>query len=164
MPVSTEKNFDEKFNLFKEWLTQQDNFKDKGHLITANESSIASGFSNETFIFSLNENDEIKNYVLRLKPTNYQVFPEYNLKLQVDIMKCLFERGFPTPNIILYESNDDILGSEFYLMDFINGEAPTDNPPYHMDPGGMVGKANKKDRRKIWTESVSYTHLTLPTN
>ena len=43
MPVSTEKNFDEKFNLFKEWLTQQDNFKDKGHLITANESSIASG-------------------------------------------------------------------------------------------------------------------------
>ena len=122
MPVSTEKNFDKKFNLFKEWLTQQDNFKDKGHLIIANESSIASGFSNETFIFSLNENNEIKNYVLRLKPTNYQVFPEYNLKLQVDIMRCLFERGFPTPNIILYESNDDILGSEFYLMDFIDGQ------------------------------------------
>ncbi len=156
MPVSTEKNFDKKFNLFKDWLTQQDNFKDKGHLITANESSIASGFSNETFIFSLNENDEIKNYVLRLKPTNYQVFPEYNLKLQVDIMKCLFERGFPTPNIILYESNDDILGSEFYLMDFINGEAPTDNPPYHMDPEGMVGRANKEDRRKIWTEWIHY--------
>ena len=156
MPVSTEKNFDKKFNLFKEWLTQQDNFKDKGHLITANESSIASGFSNETFIFSLNENDEIKNYVLRLKPTNYQVFPEYNLKLQVDIMRCLFERGFPTPNIILYESNDDILGSEFYLMDFINGEAPTDNPPYHMDPEGMVGKADKEDRRKIWTEWIHY--------
>ena len=156
MPVSTEKNFDKKFNLFKEWLTQQDNFKDKGHLITANESSIASGFSNETFIFSLNENDEIKNYVLRLKPTNYQVFPEYNLKLQVDIMKCLFERGFPMPNIIFYESNDGILGSEFYLMDFINGEAPTDNPPYHMDPEGMVGKANKEDRRKIWTEWIHY--------
>ena len=156
MPVSTEKNFDKKFNLFKEWLTQQDNFKNKGHLITANESSIASGFSNETFIFSLNENDEIKNYVLRLKPTNYQVFPEYDPKLQVDIMRCLFERGFPTPNILLYESNDDILGSEFYLMDFINGEAPTDNPPYHMDPEGMVGKADKEDRRKIWTEWIHY--------
>ena len=158
MPVSTEKNFDKKFNLFKEWLTQQDNFKDKGHLIIANESSIASGFSNETFIFSLNENDEIKNYVLRLKPTNYQVFPEYDLKLQVDIMKCLFERGFPTPNIILYESNDNILGSEFYLMDFIDGEAPTDNPPYHMDPEGMVGKADKEDRRKIWTEWIYYVN------
>ena len=156
MPVSTEKNFDEKFNLFKEWLTQQDNFKNKGHLIAANESSIASGFSNETFIFSLNENDLSKKYVLRLKPSNYQVFPEYNLKLQVDIMRCLYERGFPTPNIILYESNDDILGSEFYLMDFINGEAPTDNPPYHMDPEGMVGKAVKEDRRKIWTEWIYY--------
>ena len=156
MPVSTEKNFDKKFNLFKEWLTQQDNFKDKGHLITANESSIASGFSNETFIFSLNENDEIKNYVLRLKPTNYQVFPEYNLKLQVDIMRCLHNRGFPAPNVILYESNEGILGSEFYLMDYINGEAPSDNPPYHMDPEGMVGKAVKEDRRKIWTEWIHY--------
>lgn len=156
MPVSTEKNFEEKFELFKEWLTQQDSFKDKGHLISANESSIASGFSNETFIFSLEENDEIKNFVLRLKPTNYQVFPEYNLKLQVDIMRCLHDRGFPAPNVILYESNEGILGSEFYLMDYINGEAPSDNPPYHMDPEGMVGKAVKEDRRKIWTEWIHY--------
>ena len=156
MPVSTEKNFEEKFELFKEWLTQQDSFKDKGHLILANESSIASGFSNETFIFSLEENDEIKNFVLRLKPTNYQVFPEYNLKLQVDIMRCLHNRGFPAPNVILYESNEGILGSEFYLMDYINGEAPSDNPPYHMDPKGMVGKAVKEDRRKIWTEWIHY--------
>ena len=156
MPVSTEKNFEEKFELFKEWLTQQDSFKDKGHLILANESSIASGFSNETFIFSLEENDEIKNFVLRLKPTNYQVFPEYNLKLQVDIMRCLHNRGFPAPNVILYESNEGILGSEFYLMDYINGEAPSDNPPYHMDPEGMVGKAVKEDRRKIWTEWIHY--------
>ena len=156
MPVSTEKNFEERFELFKEWLTQQDSFKDKGHLISANESSIASGFSNETFIFSLEENDEIKNFVLRLKPTNYQVFPEYNLKLQVDIMRCLHDRGFPAPNVILYESNEDILGSEFYLMDYINGEAPSDNPPYHMDPKGMVGKAVKEDRRKIWTEWIHY--------
>ena len=156
MPVSTEKNFEERFEIFKEWLSQQDSFKDKGHLISANESSIASGFSNETFIFSLEENDEIKNFVLRLKPTNYQVFPEYNLKLQVDIMRCLHDRGFPAPNVILYESNEDILGSEFYLMDYINGEAPSDNPPYHMDPEGMVGKAVKEDRRKIWTEWIHY--------
>ena len=156
MPVSTEKNFEERFELFKEWLTQQDGFKDKGHLISANESSIASGFSNETFIFSLEENDEIKNFGLRLKPTNYQVFPEYNLKLQVDIMRCLHNRGFPAPNVILYESNEGILGSEFYLMDYINGEAPSDNPPYHMDPEGMVGKAVKEDRRKIWTEWIHY--------
>ena len=91
--------------------------------LSANESSIASGFSNETFIFSLEENDEIKNFVLRLKPTNYQVFPEYNLKLQVDIMRCLHDRGFPAPNVILYESNEDILGSEFYLMDYKIGRA-----------------------------------------
>jgi aminoglycoside phosphotransferase (APT) family kinase protein len=41
-------------------------------------------------------------------------------------------------------------------MDYINGEAPSDNPPYHMDPEGMVGKAVKEDRRKIWTEWIHY--------
>ena len=55
MPISTEKNFEEKFNLFKEWLTQQDNFTSKDMIITANESSLASGFSNETFIFNIKE-------------------------------------------------------------------------------------------------------------
>ena len=33
-------------------------------------------------------------------------------------------------------------------MDFINGEAPTDNPPYHMDPEGMLVKLIKKIEEK----------------
>ena len=156
MPVSTEKNFDKKFSLFKEWLSSQNQFDNKNLIIEPHESSVASGFSNETFVFSVKENKGIKNLVLRLKPSGYQVFPDYDLKLQVDIMRVLNNNGFPTPNILLYESNDEIIGSEFYLMDFIEGEAPSDNPPYHMDPQGMVAKASKENRRNIWTEWLYY--------
>ena len=152
MPVSTEKNFDKKFSLFKEWLSSQKQFESKSLVIEPHESSIASGFSNETFVFSVKDDIELKKLVLRLKPSGYQVFPDYNLKLQADIMRVLNNKGFPTPNILLYESDEDIIGSEFYLMDFIDGEAPSDNPPYHTDLEGMVGKATKENRRKIWTE------------
>ena len=156
MPVSTEKNFDKKFSLFKEWLSSQKQFESKSLVIEPHESSIASGFSNETFVFSVKDDIKLKKLVLRLKPSGYQVFPDYNLKLQADIMRVLYNKGFPTPNILLYESDEDIIGSEFYLMDFIDGEAPSDNPPYHMDIEGMVGKATKENRRKIWTEWLYY--------
>ena len=144
MPVSTEKNFDKKFSLFKEWLSSQKEFESKSLVIEPHESYI-----------------ELKKLVLRLKPSGYQVFPDYNLKLQADIMRVLNNKGFPTPNILLYESDEDIIGSEFYLMDFIDGEAPSDNPPYHMDLEGMVGKATKENRRKIWTEWLYYLNKLL---
>ena len=35
-------------------------------------------------------------------------------------------------------------------MKYVSGEAPSDNPPYHMDPGGMMGKASHKQIRSIW--------------
>ena len=156
MPVSTEKNFDKKFALFREWLLTQEGFQGENLVIEPHESSIASGFSNETFIFSVKEKDNLKNLVLRLKPSGYQVFPDYNLKLQVDIMNVLNKKGLPTPKVILYESDENIIGSEFYLMNYLEGEAPSDNPPYHMDPEGMMGKANPDEIRKVWTEWLHY--------
>ena len=44
----------------------------------------------------------------------------------------------------------------FILWILLMVKPPTDNPPYHMDPEGMVGKADKEDRRKIWTEWIHY--------
>ena len=35
-------------------------------------------------------------------------------------------------------------------MKFIEGEAPSDNPPYHMDSEGMMGKANFDQIRSVW--------------
>jgi len=156
MPVSTEKNFDKKFSLFREWLSTQDRFKGENLKIEPHESSIASGFSNETFVFSVKKKDYLKNLVLRLKPSGYQVFPDYNLRLQADIMNVLNKKGLPTPKVILYESDENIIGSEFYLMNYLEGEAPSDNPPYHMDPDGMMGKASPEERRKVWTEWLHY--------
>ena len=51
MPVSTEKDFQSKIEKLENWLASKE-----GPLkLTPHESSLASGFSNETFVFDLKE-------------------------------------------------------------------------------------------------------------
>ena len=147
MSVSTDKNFDEKLLKLQSWLRE---LYDNCELIP-HESSIASGFSNETFVFDVKGENVSESLVLRLRPTGYQVFPDYDLKMQASIMKLLRSKNLPTPEIIFENYNDDILGSEFYIMRCVDGEAPSDNPPHHMDPDGMMGKATPNQRYSVWS-------------
>ena len=49
MPVSSDKNFQEKLLIFNEWLNDKDRYKGEDVNIVPHKSSEASGFSNETF-------------------------------------------------------------------------------------------------------------------
>ena len=142
MPISTEKNLDTKLSLLKDWFVSKQNFDRHSISIIPHKNTLKSGFSNETFVFKLSEKNYNSDLVLRLAPTGYRVFPDYNLKKQVIIMKALLSKGFPVPEVLFYEGNSSIIGSEFYIMNYIKGEAPSDNPPYHLDPEGMMGRAN----------------------
>ena len=64
------------------------------------------------------------------------------------------------------EFNEDIIGAEFYVMKYVGGEAPSDNPPYHMDPDGMMGKASAKEIKSSSNISffLSAKSLNLPNN
>ena len=151
MSVSTDKNFDEKLLKLQSWLNELYGECE----VIPHESSIASGFSNETFVFDVKGKNVSESLVLRLRPTGYQVFPDYDLKMQASIMKLLRLKGLPTPEIIFENYNDDILGSEFYVMRCIDGEAPSDNPPHHMDPEGMMGKGTPEQRYSVWSGWVN---------
>ena len=150
MSVSTDKNFKSKLSKLKAWLIEI--YGDCE--IIPHADSIASGFSNETFVFDVSGENVTESLVLRLRPTGYQVFPDYDLKQQASIMKLLRSKGLPTPEIIFENYNDDILGSEFYIMRCIDGEAPSDNPPHHMDPNGMMGRGSPDQRYSVWSEWV----------
>ena len=150
MPVSSEKNFQKKLSIFKSWLETKERYKKQNISIQPHESSEASGFSNETFSCKVLGKNIDEDIVLRIKPTGFQVFPEYDLGLQVEIMKQLKQFKFPVPEILFSEQNEEIIGSEFYVMKYVSGEAPSDNPPYHMDPEGMMGRASPDQIRSVW--------------
>ena len=150
MPVSSDKNFQEKLLIFNDWLSDKERYKGEDVTIVPHKSSEASGFSNETFSCQVKGRNIKEDIVLRIKPTGFQVFPEYDLGLQVEIMNELRKFNLPVPEILFSELNENTIGADFYVMKHISGEAPSDNPPYHMDPEGMMGKASQKQRRSVW--------------
>ena len=35
-------------------------------------------------------------------------------------------------------------------MKYVSGDSPSDNPPYHIDPEGMMGRASPDQIRSVW--------------
>ncbi len=123
----------------------------------------SSGFSNDTLLFDLewteSGNSRFEKLVVRIHPTGYQVFPNYDLKQQFDTMKLLANSDVPVPKMYWYESNSEILGAPFYVMGQLEGRVPTDNPPYHA--GGWMLEASPEERAAIWwgcIESMAEIH------
>lgn len=126
--------------------------------ITVSElrSPESSGFSNDTLLFDLtyrqDGEDRREPLVVRIQPTGFQVFPEYDMGLQFRTMKLLAPTEVPVPKVYwLEEGSPEILGADFYVMGQIQGRVPTDNPPYHQ--GGWLTEATPDERQAIWLNS-----------
>ena len=112
-----------------------------------------SGFSNDTLLFELEyERDgrrERLPLVVRIQPTGFQVFPEYDMGLQFRTMQLLAATDVPVPRVYWLEEDDrDVLGAPFYVMGQVKGRVPTDNPPYHQ--GGWMTEISPAEREAIW--------------
>ncbi|HEV7735224.1 MAG TPA: phosphotransferase [Candidatus Binatia bacterium] len=94
------------------------------------------GVSNETFLFeityTLDGRPRRERLVARLQPTDFLVFPEYDLRSQYTIMERLAGSGVPVPRVRWLELDTSVLGSAFYVMDAIDGEVPSEVPSYHV--------------------------------
>jgi aminoglycoside phosphotransferase (APT) family kinase protein len=116
----------------------------------------ATGFSNETLFFDLGYRrgdariDE--PLVLRIQPTENQVFPDYDLDKQIRTMQLLEKTDVPVPLVRWYEPDASVLGAPFYVMERIDGKIPTDNPPYHV--AGWLTEASEVERERLWWSGV----------
>jgi aminoglycoside phosphotransferase (APT) family kinase protein len=114
------------------------------------------GFSNDTLMFDLawREGGEPREraLVVRIKPTGYQIFPDYDLARQFRIQARL--AGTPVPVARMYWEEPDAspLGAPFYVMERVAGRIPTDNPPYHV--GGWVTETLPEQRAALWWSGV----------
>lgn len=125
----------------------------------------SSGFSNDTLLFELEYERasaaERESLVVRIQPTGFQVFPEYDLGLQFRTMQLLSKTEVPVPRVRWLEEKDmDLLGASFYVMDRVDGRVPTDNPPYHAG-GWLKNEATPEERAEIWwggIESLAAIH------
>jgi aminoglycoside phosphotransferase (APT) family kinase protein len=114
-----------------------------------------SGFSSDTLIFDLcyHEGGELRSRkaVVRIRPdpAAFSVFPFYDVGIQHDVMKALGEKtDVPVPEMLWREDDPSILGGPFYVMGYVAGQIPADNPPYPTQ--GFVFDASPAQREKLW--------------
>jgi aminoglycoside phosphotransferase (APT) family kinase protein len=152
MPTPWQRNLEEDGRKFAAWL--------RGRLSGARDLEVtplvapqSSGFSNETLLCSAAWSEagakRSESLVVRIQPTGYQVFPEYDMGLQFRTMQLLAKTDVPVPRALwLEESDRSVFGAPFYVMAKVEGRVPTDQPPYHV--GGWMTEISPAERRAIF--------------
>src|SRR5206468_3369088 len=110
------------------------------------------GISNETFLLDVTGPKGLERLVVRVEPTDFLVFPAYDLTRQARVMQCLGGSGIPVPHVRWIEQDPRHLGSAFYVMDRIEGEVPSEVPPYHTF--GWCLDATAERRTRIWWNGI----------
>jgi aminoglycoside phosphotransferase (APT) family kinase protein len=97
----------------------------------------ANGMSSETIILTGRWNEDGQQreakWVARVAPTaeDVPVFSSYRMDHQFDVIRLVGEKtDVPVPRVRWLEPTGSVLGTPFFLMDYIDGQVPPDLMPY----------------------------------
>jgi aminoglycoside phosphotransferase (APT) family kinase protein len=114
------------------------------------------GFSNDTLVCYVTYRhageERREDLVVRLEPEGFQIFPEYDLRGQARIMQALSRTDVPVPDVRWFEESESVLGRAFYIMYRIEGEVPSEVPPYHA--AGVFVNASPEGRAAMWWSGI----------
>ncbi|MFE3259765.1 phosphotransferase family protein [Nocardia sp. NPDC059091] len=105
------------------------------------------GFATETYLFEVEDDSGRTPLVLR-RPPDISLFPDYDLLRQVLVMRRLADTGLPVPAVAWLERGDNPLGSAYFVMNRLEGRAPSDYPSYHT--AGNYFEATPEQRARMW--------------
>jgi len=108
-------------------------------------SQFAHGQSNPTYVL---QSDSGK-YVLRKKPAGKLLRGAHAVDREAKIMTALKDTNIPVPNVRLYENDVSILGTEFYVYDYVEAD-------FHKDCT-LKNVPTAADRAAIYTDIIQTT-------
>ena len=117
----------------------------------------ASGLSTETVLFRASwiegGSTRTQGMVARVQPQGPGVFPAYDLTKEAAVMAALAEHtDVPAPHVLFTEDDPGVLGAPFLVMERIDGDIPSDDPPF--TTGGWVMELSPQQRRDMWERSI----------
>jgi aminoglycoside phosphotransferase (APT) family kinase protein len=113
----------------------------------------ATGFSNETIIVDAHYDGTVDKLVVRVAPTGYTLFPDAAFEEQYKILVTLAAKSsIPVPAVRWYETDTSVLGAPFFVMAFVDGLIPSDNPPYTME--GWLKDASPALQEKVFWGAI----------
>ena len=99
------------------------------------------GQSNPTFIIKSDK----KNYVLRSKPKGTLLKGAHRIDREYKVMASLKNSQIPVPKMYCYCKDVEVIGSEFYIMEFLEGN-------HEVDP--FLKHYNNLEKEKIYDHKI----------
>jgi len=125
--------------------------------VSAVKTPVNNGFSAETLMFDAAWHepggDRSERLVAKVAPTGFQIFPEPRFAEQFRLLQILAGTQIPVPTVHWQETGAEVLGAPFYVMSRIEGDVPTDMPPYHS--GGWLTDVSPAERESIWWSGLT---------
>ncbi len=103
---------------------------------------LAGGQSNPTFKLSAGE----RRYVLRKKPPGQLLASAHAVDREYRVMAALRNSAVPVPEVCLYSDDPAVVGTSFYLMEFLDGRVLIDQSLPGMsrtERGAIYGEMNR---------------------
>lgn len=117
----------------------------------------ANGFSNITMLFDAQWTDgqgaHDRRFVARVQPTGEGLFPTYDVSRQFEVMRALEASAVSVPKALWFEPDDAILGAPFFVMEFIEGHIPSDDPSFAA--GGWILSLSPAERRTLCDNALA---------
>jgi aminoglycoside phosphotransferase (APT) family kinase protein len=159
MPLPSKRDYQQVAQQLATWLATR---LPEGTAPTIVEFSVpeGSGFSSETLLFTAawveGGEPRTRRLVARLQPemSDFPVFPEYDLELQYNCLQLIAEHtSVPVPSAPWIELDEQWLGTSFYVMDRVDGDVPTDQPPYVV--GGWLYEASPEQQAQVSRHAIA---------
>lgn len=112
-----------------------------GYVAGARVEQFEGGQSNPTFLLSTQE----AQYVLRKKPPGDLLPSAHQVEREFRIYRALAATDVPVPRVHLLCEDAAIIGTPFYMMEFIDGRVPTDP---------RLVELNRDQRREVYYEMI----------
>jgi aminoglycoside phosphotransferase (APT) family kinase protein len=115
------------------------------------------GLSHETILFDAQwlaaGERQSQGCVVRIRPTQHQVFPDTLFDEQYALMAELHAQGrVRVAKPLWFEADAALLGAPFFVMERKYGRVPVSIPPYR--DTGFVAEATPAQRRVMWENGV----------
>ena len=128
--------------------------------VTVESGVDSNGMSSETIILTgrweADGQQHEEKWVARVAPTDEDVpvFSSYRMDHQFDVIRLVGEKtDIPVPRVRWLEPTGNVLGTQFFLMDYVSGVVPPDVMPYTFG-GNWFADAPADSQRELQDNTV----------
>jgi aminoglycoside phosphotransferase (APT) family kinase protein len=119
------------------------------------------GASNPTFLLTTTDAGVAKRYVLRKKPPGTLLASAHQVDREYRVMKALGQTGVPVPVMRALCEDPDVIGTAFYIMDYLEGRVFRDATLPDLTPADRSAVYDQLNQVLAQLHSVDYLAVGL---